>query len=95
MQFFRFVNETQYKTEAETLIDAIVYQNGSLALQGAGDYREYTSVDSVITATFYSLYDTLISISPDTIKSLILNSQNNIRMQARAFKTKSQEGCCP
>ncbi len=39
IEFFRFVKETQYKTEAETLIDAIVYQNGSLALQGAGDYR--------------------------------------------------------
>ncbi len=25
IEFFRFVNETQYKTEAETLIDAIVY----------------------------------------------------------------------
>ena len=39
IEFFRFVNETQYKTEAEKIIDAIVYQSGSLALQGAGDYR--------------------------------------------------------
>ena len=37
IEFFRFINETQYKTEAETLIDAIVYQSGSLALQTAGN----------------------------------------------------------
>ncbi|MBT5651570.1 MAG: SUMF1/EgtB/PvdO family nonheme iron enzyme [Nitrospina sp.] len=37
IEFYRFINETQYKTEAETLVDAIVYQSGSLALQGAGD----------------------------------------------------------
>jgi formylglycine-generating enzyme required for sulfatase activity len=36
IEFFRFINETHYKTEAETIIDAIVYQSGSLALQGAG-----------------------------------------------------------
>ena len=35
IEFFRFINETQYKTEAETLIDAIVYQSGNLVLQGA------------------------------------------------------------
>ncbi|MBT5026855.1 MAG: SUMF1/EgtB/PvdO family nonheme iron enzyme [Nitrospina sp.] len=34
IEFFRFVNETQYKTEAETLIDAIVYQSGELIFQG-------------------------------------------------------------
>jgi formylglycine-generating enzyme len=37
VEFFRFVNETNFQTEAETLIDAIVYQNGSLAMQGAGE----------------------------------------------------------
>ena len=37
IEFFRFINETNYKTEAETTIDAIVYQSGSLALQGTGD----------------------------------------------------------
>jgi len=37
VEFFRFINETHYKTEAETIVDAIVYQSGSLALQGAGD----------------------------------------------------------
>jgi formylglycine-generating enzyme required for sulfatase activity len=37
IEFFRFINETNYKTEAETIIDAIVYQSGSLALQGTGD----------------------------------------------------------
>ncbi len=36
IEFFRFINETHYKTEAETIIDAIVYRSGSLALQGAG-----------------------------------------------------------
>jgi formylglycine-generating enzyme len=30
IEFFRFINETHYKTEAETLIDAIVYQSGRL-----------------------------------------------------------------
>ncbi|MBT5471604.1 MAG: SUMF1/EgtB/PvdO family nonheme iron enzyme, partial [Nitrospina sp.] len=34
VEFFKFVNETQYKTEAESLVDAIVYHNGSLALHG-------------------------------------------------------------
>lgn len=47
IEFFRFVNETQYKTEAETLIDAIVYQNGSLALQGAGGYQSSFSNPSM------------------------------------------------
>jgi formylglycine-generating enzyme len=36
IEFFCFVNETNYKTEAETLVDAIVFQSGSLAMQGAG-----------------------------------------------------------
>lgn len=47
IEFFRFVNETQYKTEAEALIDAIVYQSGSLALQGAGDHRSSFSNPSL------------------------------------------------
>ncbi|MBC8288098.1 MAG: SUMF1/EgtB/PvdO family nonheme iron enzyme [Nitrospinae bacterium] len=47
IEFFRFVNETQYKTEAETLIDAIVYQSGSLALQGAGGQRSAFSNPSL------------------------------------------------
>ena len=37
IEFFHFINETNYQTEAETIIDAIVYQSGSLALQGTGD----------------------------------------------------------
>ena len=36
VEFYKFINETQYKTEAETLIQAIVYHNGNLALQGSG-----------------------------------------------------------
>jgi|FLOH01.1.fsa_nt_gi formylglycine-generating enzyme len=43
VEFFRFISETQYKTEAETLIDAIVYQSGNLALQGAGEYATRSS----------------------------------------------------
>jgi formylglycine-generating enzyme len=43
VEFFRFVNETNYKTEAETLVDAIVYQSGSLALQGAGSHSTQSS----------------------------------------------------
>ena len=43
IEFFCFVNETNYKTEAETLVDAIVYQSGSLAMQGAGDYSTQSS----------------------------------------------------
>jgi formylglycine-generating enzyme len=34
VEFYKFINETQYKTEAETLIDAIVYHNGNLTLHG-------------------------------------------------------------
>ena len=37
VEFYKFINETQYKTEAETLVDAIVYHNGSLALHGGND----------------------------------------------------------
>ncbi len=47
IEFFRFVNETKYKTEAETLIDAIVYHSGSLAMQGAGDHRSSFSNPSL------------------------------------------------
>jgi len=47
IEFFRFINETQYKTEAETVIDAIVYQSGRLALQGAGGYQSSFSNPSL------------------------------------------------
>ena len=35
VEFYKFISETQYKTEAETLIEAIVYHNGNLALHGS------------------------------------------------------------
>jgi formylglycine-generating enzyme len=34
VEFYKFINETQYKTEAENLIEGIVYHNGNLALHG-------------------------------------------------------------
>lgn len=43
IEFFRFINETKYKTEAETLIDAIVYQSGYLALHGTGELSTRSS----------------------------------------------------
>lgn len=43
IEYYRFVNETNYQTEAETLVDAIVYQSGDLALQGAGNYSTQSS----------------------------------------------------
>ncbi|HIJ51327.1 MAG TPA: SUMF1/EgtB/PvdO family nonheme iron enzyme [Nitrospinae bacterium] len=43
VEFYKFINETQYKTEAETLIDAIVYHNGNLALHGSGGPHRNTS----------------------------------------------------
>jgi formylglycine-generating enzyme len=43
IEFFRFINETNYQTEAETFVDAIVYQSGSLALQGTGNHSTQTS----------------------------------------------------
>ena len=46
-EFFRFVNETQYKTEAETIVDAIVYQSGSLALHGDSSMRSSFSNPSL------------------------------------------------
>ena len=35
VEFYKFISETQYKTEAETLIEAIVYHNSNLALHGS------------------------------------------------------------
>ena len=35
VEFYKFISETQYKTEAETLIEAIVYHNGNFALHGS------------------------------------------------------------
>lgn len=37
IEFFRFISETNYKTEAEMLVDAIVYHHGDLALQGTNE----------------------------------------------------------
>jgi formylglycine-generating enzyme len=37
VEFYKFTNKTQYKTEAESLIDAIVYHNGNLALHGSNE----------------------------------------------------------
>jgi len=37
VEFFKFINETQYKTEAESHVDAIVYHNGNLALHGGNE----------------------------------------------------------
>lgn len=39
VEFFKFVNETHYKTEAESLIDAIVFHHGDLALHGSHEPR--------------------------------------------------------
>ncbi len=47
IEFFRFINETNYKTEAETLTDAIVYQSGSLVLQGEPSSRSSFSNPSL------------------------------------------------
>jgi sulfatase modifying factor 1 len=43
VEFYKFINETQYKTEAETLIDAIVYHNGNLALHGSSEPNRKSS----------------------------------------------------
>jgi len=37
VEFYKFTNKTQYKTEAERFIDAIVYHNGNLALHGSNE----------------------------------------------------------
>ena len=43
VEFYKFINETQYKTEAETLIDAIVYHNGNLAFHGSSESNRKSS----------------------------------------------------
>jgi formylglycine-generating enzyme len=35
VEFYKFISETQYKTEAEILINALVYHNDNLALHGS------------------------------------------------------------
>lgn len=47
VEFFKFINETQYKTEAESLIDAIVYHNGDLAIHGNNEPRSSYSNPSL------------------------------------------------
>ena len=43
VEFYKFTNKTQYKTEAESLIDAIVYHNGNLALHGSNEPNRSSS----------------------------------------------------
>jgi formylglycine-generating enzyme len=43
VEFYKFTNKTQYKTEAEDLIDAIVYHNGNLALYGSNESNRNSS----------------------------------------------------
>jgi formylglycine-generating enzyme len=43
LEFYKFTNKTQYKTEAESLIDAIVYHNGNLALHGSNEPNRNSS----------------------------------------------------
>ena len=43
VEFYKFINETQYKTEAETLIEAIVYHNGNLALHGSSGPASFSN----------------------------------------------------
>lgn len=47
IEFFKFVNETQYKTEAESLVEAIVYHHGNLALHGNNEPRSSYSNPSL------------------------------------------------
>ena len=43
VEFYKFISETQYKTEAETLIEAIVYHNGNLALHGSSGAASFSN----------------------------------------------------
>ena len=43
VEFYKFISETQYKTEAETLIEAIVYHNGNLALHGSSGPTSFSN----------------------------------------------------
>ena len=43
VEFYKFIRETQYKTEAETLIEAIVYHNGNLALHGSSGPASFSN----------------------------------------------------
>ena len=43
VEFYKFISETQYKTEAETLIEAIVYHNGNLALHGSSEPASFSN----------------------------------------------------
>jgi len=43
VEFYKFISETQYKTEAETLIEAIVYHNGNLALHGSSGPASFSN----------------------------------------------------
>ncbi|MZH03847.1 MAG: SUMF1/EgtB/PvdO family nonheme iron enzyme [Nitrospinae bacterium] len=47
VEFFKFINETKYKTEAESLIDAIVFHHGNLALHGDHEPRSSFSNPSL------------------------------------------------
>ena len=43
VEFYKFISETQYKTEAETLIEAIVYHNGNFALHGSSGPTSFSN----------------------------------------------------
>jgi formylglycine-generating enzyme len=43
VEFYKFTNKTQYKTEAESLIDAIVYHNSNLELHGSNEHNRSSS----------------------------------------------------
>ena len=43
VEFYKFISETQYKTEAETLIEAIVYHNGNLTLHGSSGPASFSN----------------------------------------------------
>ena len=43
VEFYKFISETQYKTEAETLIEAIVYHNDNLALHGSSGPASFSN----------------------------------------------------
>ena len=43
VEFYKFISETQYKTETETLIEAIVYHNGNLALHGSSGPASFSN----------------------------------------------------
>ena len=43
IEFYKFISETQYKTEAETLIESIVYHNSNLALHGSSGPASFSN----------------------------------------------------